>query len=519
MPEKDIFNKSVEPFWSEVADRRLGNEAYLEHLEGLLWQREAADLSRLTADQQYRLLTRRCYEEFPHATEDHPSLLQDRLAQSKRTGVPLNVKYGIDPTGRDIHWGHVLALRSASKMVRMGHNLNFIVGGFTAMVGDGTDKKAPRKPLSAEEVAANQASYFEQISPLIPQTGKGRINYYNNSQWLQERPLDQVTLMKLYQHVMATDLLKRRTFQERMSRNQPISMAELLYPIYTGYDSVAVEADVEVCGQDQFMNTLVARDVQAFFGQEQEAILATHLIPGTDGRGNKMSKSLGNYVGINEPPEIMFAKIMAMADDLTPLEKQGRAQPKAVRFGLIRMYLEQYTDIDDVEMAEIMGRLKKTRDGMDPLAVKKLIGRFLVGQIYGQQVALEAQQVFEENYALMQDRRAQFEQRLEQAGGIAGELSGIGFENFRGPGIHKIMGNSQVRLLSPDGQTISVIQGVDKYMVNNPNPSGTDRRKQIPLTEGEFFLWAAEQGININDLILQRGEEFFAIHLGDIEEI
>lgn len=517
MPEKQIFYHSVERFWGEVADRRLTHEAYLGQLEDLLWSREAADLSALTAEQQYRLLTRRCYEEFPNATEEHPSLLYTRLADSKRTGVPLEVKYGIDPTGRDIHWGHVLALRSAAKMVRMGHNLNFIVGGFTAMVGDGTDKKAPRRPLSAEQVEQNQESYFEQIRPLIPKGVAGQIRYYNNIEWLKDKPLDQVTLMKLYQEIMATDLLKRRTFQDRMAKNQPISMAELLYPIYTGYDSVVVQADVEVCGQDQLMNTLVARDVQAFFGQEQEAILATHLIPGTDGKGLKMSKSLNNYVGINEAPDVMFAKIMAMADDLTPLERQGRQ--KTVRFGLIRMYLEQYTDIDDTEMAEIMTRLNRTTNGMDPLAVKKLIGRFLVGQIYGREVAMEAQQVFEENYALMQNRRAQFEQRLEEAGGIRGELAGIGFDHIRTPGIHRIMGNSQVRLLSPDGQTVSVIQGPNKYMVNNPNPSGADRRKQIPLSEGEFFEWAASQGISVNDLILQRGEEFFTIHLGDLDEI
>jgi|GEM_PF-4081629 len=452
-----------------------------------------------------------------HATEEHPSLLFSKLDASKRSGVPLEVKYGIDPTGRDIHWGHVLALRSASKMVRMGHNLNFIVGGFTAMVGDGTDKKAPRKPLSAEQVAENQKSYFEQVRPLIPVTKRNQIVYYNNKQWLQDNPVDNITFVKLCQSIMATELLRRRTFQDRMASQQQISMAELMYPIYTGIDSVEVQADVEVCGQDQFMNTLIARDVQAFFGQDQEAILATHLIPGTDGKGLKMSKSLGNYVGINEAPEIMFAKIMAMADDLTPLERKGKQ--KNIRFGLIRMYLEQYTDIDDVEMAEIMTRLNRTSNGMDPLAVKKLIGRFLVGQIYGRDVANEAQQVFEENYALMQDRRAQFELRLEQAGGIRGELNGIGFDHFRGPGIHKIMGNSQVRLLSADGQTIAVIQGVGKYMVNNPNFGGSDRRRQIPLSEGEFFEWAAEQGVSINDLILQRGDEYFAIHLGDLDEV
>ncbi|HOY46764.1 MAG TPA: hypothetical protein PKU95_03990 [Candidatus Dojkabacteria bacterium] len=148
-----------------------------------------------------------------------------------------------------------------------------------------------------------------------------------------------------------------------------------------------------------------------------------------------------------------------------------------------------------------------------------MIGRFLVGQIYGREVAMEAQQVFEENYALMQDRRAQFEQRLEEAGGISGALAGIGFDHFKAPGIHRIMSNSQVRLLSSDGQTVSVIQGPNIYVVNNPNPSGADRRKQIPLSEEEFFEWAASQGISVNDLILQRGNEFFIIHLGDLDEI
>lgn len=142
MPE--VFTKNVEQFWGEVADRKLENPAFLNRLETLLTEREGADLSLLSSEQQYKLLTRRAYGEFPNATSEHPSDLFRRLEQSKQDGIPLDVKYGIDPTGSDIHWGHTLALRSALKMVRMGHNLHFIVGGFTAMVGDGTDKTSPR---------------------------------------------------------------------------------------------------------------------------------------------------------------------------------------------------------------------------------------------------------------------------------------------------------------------------------------------------------------------------------------
>lgn len=364
---------------------------------------------------------------------------------------------------------------------------------------------------------ANQASYFEQIRPLIP-AGPGTIEYHNNIEWLLNNPvITRLDEMRLRQHIRATDLLRRRTFQDRMEKNKPISMAELDYPILTGFDSVVIAngrgADVEVCGQDQLMNTRVARDVQEFFEIEPEAILATHLIPGTDGKGNKMSKSLNNYIGINEAPEVMFSKIMAMADDYTPLPGNGHKDPKPIRFGLMRMYMEQFTEIDDTEWAEIEKRMGRSKNPMNPLDVKQLIARFLVGSIYGRDQALVAQNQFIQEYDLLQNRRMAFAEKLSQAG-IVDVLSDINFSILLnlGQGQRKLMDQSRVRVIRDDGQAVGVILDRDKIMVSNPDTS-KDKRKQIPLTELEFKQWLIDSGVNMNDLLLQNGDAFYSIHL------
>jgi tyrosyl-tRNA synthetase len=515
MTESTVFNNRPEQFWGEVANTRLESTAFLGNLENLLMQREQADLSLLSAADQYRLLTRRAYTEFPEATPEHPSELFQRLTEAKQTGNRLVVKYGIDPTGGDIHWGHTLALRTAMKLLRMGNDVHFIIGGFTAMVGDGTDRNAPRQALSQGQVEENSHTYNQQIEPFIPYGEHvGEIFHYNNAEWLRDRPMDKLTELRLLQYVNATDLLKRYDFQERIAKHKPVSMAELMYAIYTGIDSVRIGergADIEVCGQDQLMNTLVARTVQEFFEQRPEAILASHLIPGIDGRGKKMSKSLNNYIPVNATPEDMFARIMSMADDYTPLENSQDKQPKPIRWGLMRMYLEQFTEIDDMEWVEIQKRLNKGT--MDPLDVKRLIARRMVGTIYGPEVAFESQQVFDQGFAQLQNKREAFLRKIDEAG-VTGELSDLSFNSLLslGAGQRKLMENSKVRFVNMDGQTVAVVMGRNRIMVANPD-TRTDKRKQIPLTDAEFKQWLAESGIDPNALLLQNGEFYFGVNI------
>ena len=513
--------KSNDSFWPEIVDRRLEDEPYLLELERQLWSREQTDLSQLTIDQQYQLLTYRCYSEFPPETESAPSQLYSTLVRSRQSGIPLNVKYGIDPTGPDIHWGHVLALRMAMKMVRMGHNLHFIVGGFTAMVGDGSDKDTPRKPLTEEQVETNQAKYFHQIAPFIPQNPLGSIDYQNNMHWYSNGALPHTQLIRIFQAISARDLLKRRTFQGRLNEGGDISLAELAYPIYTGYDSVMVKADVEVCGQDQLSNTRVARAVQNVLGLPQEAILATHLIHGTDGRGNKMSKSLGNYIGINEDPEVMFTKVMEMADDLMPYSYDNEVtvnQP--IRFGLIKMYLEQYTEIDDTEIGEVMSRLGRQENPMDPLSVKKLLGRFLVGIVYGREIAMQAQNVFEENYALMQDRRRKLHEKISESGGVQDILPSVDVGTIWPGGVNggasRLMKRGGVTIIHPKGGTIAIIHGNDNYLVRD-HKAAEGSPKQIPLNYAQFREWLTENGIDLQGAFLRVGDKYYSILIEEID--
>jgi tyrosyl-tRNA synthetase len=235
-------------------------------------------------------------------------LPEGRLAEQLASGKPLRVKLGIDPTTADIHLGHTVVLEKLAEFQGAGHTVVLIIGDFTARVGDPSGRSATRPVPTAEEVEANAATYQEQAFKLLD---RERTEVRYNSEWLRMQP---EALLGLLAQTTVARLLERDDFQKRMAAGQPIAALELLYPLLQGYDSVAVEADVEIGGTDQKFNLLFGRDVQTAYGQPPQSIMTLPILVGTDGV-QKMSKSLGNYVGVTDPPEEMFGKLMSIPDE------------------------------------------------------------------------------------------------------------------------------------------------------------------------------------------------------------
>lgn len=234
-----------------------------------------------------------------------------RLAEQVAEGNALRVKLGIDPTAPDIHLGHCVVLDKLADFQRAGHEVVLIIGDYTAMVGDPSGRDTQRPILSAEEIAANAATFEQQAFKILDEAAT-TVRF--NSEWL-EMPTHE--LFRLARAVTVAQVLERDDFAKRMAADKPISILETLYPLLQGYDSVAVEADVELGGTDQKFNLLLARDVQRSYGVPEQSILCMPILPGIDGK-QRMSKSLGNYVGITEVPEEMFGKLMSIPDDAMP---------------------------------------------------------------------------------------------------------------------------------------------------------------------------------------------------------
>ena len=236
--------------------------------------------------------------------------LAAKLSQAGAQGRPLRVKFGIDPTAPDIHLGHVVVLRKLREFQDAGHRVVLIVGDYTARVGDPSGRSTLRPLLSAEEIEANAATFGEQALRILD-PDPDRLEVRRNGEWLD---MPMVDLLALARTTTVAQLLEREDFAQRWSKRQPISLLELLYPVLQGYDSVAVRADVELGGTDQKFNLLLGRDVQRAYGQPEQAILTMPILVGTDGR-RKMSKSLGNHIGVTDPPGEMYGKAMSIPDD------------------------------------------------------------------------------------------------------------------------------------------------------------------------------------------------------------
>lgn len=236
--------------------------------------------------------------------------LRAKLEKSRKTGKPLRVKLGVDPTAPDIHLGHTVVIRKLKHFQEMGHTAVFLIGDFTAMVGDPTGQSETRPPLSREQVDANAQTYLDQVYKILDRE-KTEVRY--NSEWLEK--LTSYDIVRLCAKYRVARMLEREDFRTRLANQQPISVHEFLYPLLVAYDSVVLEADVELGATEQKFNLLIGREIQREFQQELQVAVMMPILVGLDGH-RKMSKSLGNYVGITEPPAEMFGKMMSIPDDL-----------------------------------------------------------------------------------------------------------------------------------------------------------------------------------------------------------
>ena len=237
-------------------------------------------------------------------------LIEQELVEKLKTGKPLRVKAGFDPTAPDLHLGHTVLINKLRQLQDLGHQILFLIGDFTGMIGDPTGKSATRPPLTVEQVKTNADTYAEQVFKILD-PAKTEIVF--NSKWLSV--LGAAGMIKLAASHTVARMLERDDFSKRFKGNQPIAIHEFLYPLLQGYDSVALQADLELGGTDQKFNLLMGRELQKQAGQSQQCVLMMPLLEGLDGV-NKMSKSLGNYIGISEAPETIFAKIMSISDEL-----------------------------------------------------------------------------------------------------------------------------------------------------------------------------------------------------------
>src|SRR5436305_6085421 len=236
--------------------------------------------------------------------------LREKLENSRKTGKPLRVKAGFDPTAPDLHLGHTVLIRKLKHFQDMGHTVIFLIGDFTGMIGDPTGRSATRPPLSPEEIARNAETYKAQVFKILD-SKKTVVDF--NRRWFAKFTADD--FIRLAAKYTMSQMLEREDFHKRFREEKPIAVHELLYPLAQGYDSVALEADVELGGTDQKFNLLVGRELQRAYGQPSQVVLTTPLIEGLDGT-QKMSKSLNNAIGINEPPGEMYGKVMSISDQL-----------------------------------------------------------------------------------------------------------------------------------------------------------------------------------------------------------
>ncbi len=296
--------------------------------------------------------------------------LEKKLERSRETGKPLVVKVGFDPSAPDIHLGHTVVMRKMEQFQDLGHQVAFVVGDFTGMIGDPSGRSKTRPQLTHEEILGNAETYRQQAFKVLDES-KTRLEF--NSTWLEK--LGAAGFIELAGKYTVARMLERDDFEKRFKANQPISIHELLYPLAQAYDSVELEADVEMGGTDQLFNLLVGRDIMRDYGLEPQVVLTVPLLVGTDGV-EKMSKSLGNYIAVEDTPKDMFGKVMSISDDL------------------MWSYYELCTGLDAAEIDRLGHQVKSGE--LHPKAAKMALARTIATDFHGEEAAAAAEKEFDQ---------------------------------------------------------------------------------------------------------------------------
>ena len=335
--------------------------------------------------------------------------LRERLEESRKTGRPLRIKAGFDPTAPDLHLGHTVLMRKLRHFQQLGHTVIFLVGDFTSLIGDPTGRNVTRKPLTREQINENAETYKAQVFKILDPE-KTEVRY--NSEWLNK--LDYEQTIRLAARFTVSQMLERDDFHKRYQAEQPISLHEFLYPVMQGYDSVCLECDVELGGTDQKFNLLCGRELQRQYGQKAQIVLMTPILEGLDGV-QKMSKSLGNAIGINEPPSEMYGKLMSISDELM---------------------WKYFVFLTDLKRSEVDALRQEAAEGKEhPMELKKRLARSITADFHGQEAAVSA----DENWARMFQQKAVSED-LEEVSVALAEVAGAEPNQIRLPKLLVQMG-------------------------------------------------------------------------------
>jgi tyrosyl-tRNA synthetase len=358
------------PWWL-IAQRARAPSANLRWFAGSqpLYSETMATSDFLPADEQLDYLQKGAAEII------RVSDLRERLEASRKSGLPLRVKAGFDPTAPDLHLGHTVLMRKLKHFQDLGHQVIFLIGDFTSLIGDPTGRSVTRKPLTSEEITRNAKTYTDQVFRILDRD-KTEVRF--NSEWMSKMGFE--GMIRLAAQFTVSQMLEREEFHRRFNNEQPISLHELLYPLVQGYDSVALRSDVELGGTDQKFNLLIGRELQRHYDQPSQIVLMTPIIEGLDGV-QKMSKSLGNAIGIHEPAQEMYGKLMSISDELM------------WKYWIFLTDLRQ-SDIDQLQRDVASGALH-------PMEVKKRLARTIVAGFHSEEAARKA----DENWAM------QFQQR------------------------------------------------------------------------------------------------------------
>ena len=390
--------------------------------------------------------------------------LRERIEKSLATGKPLRVKAGFDPTAPDLHLGHTVLMRKLKHFQDMGHTIIFLIGDFTGLIGDPTGRSATRPPLSREQIDQNAETYKAQVFKILD---RDKTEVCFNSEWLSRLGFE--GFIRLAAKFTVSQMLEREDFHKRFDEEKPIAMHELLYPIAQGYDSVALEADVELGGTDQKFNLLIGRELQRHYGQPPQIVLTTPLLEGTDGV-QKMSKSYGNYIGITEAPQEMFGKVMSISDELM---------------------WRYYELVTDVSLAEIERMKQQVASGeAHPMKLKQELGKRIVADFHSRAAAEQA---------------AQDWSRMFQKDEVPEDLPVISvrFEEVAAPNASTADGHAQVKLdklLARAGLATSVSDGLRKVKQNAVRVDGELKTELVVAVKlgAEFTLRAGKKMVKVS---------------------
>ncbi len=389
--------------------------------------------------------------------------LRERLEKSLVTGRPMRVKAGFDPTAPDLHLGHTVLMRKLKHFQDMGHTVIFLIGDFTGLIGDPTGRSATRPPLTREQIDQNAETYKAQVFKILDRD-KTEVRF--NSEWLGKLGFE--GFIRLAAKFTVSQMLEREDFHKRFNEEKPIALHELLYPVAQGYDSVALEADVELGGTDQKFNLLMGRELQRHYGQSPQIVLTTPLLEGTDGV-QKMSKSYGNYIGITEAPQEMFGKVMSISDEL------------------MWRYYELVTDVSIAEIERMKQRVAS--GGAHPMKLKQELGKRIVADFHSPEAA---------------ERAAQDWSRMFQKDETPEDLPvmSVRFDEVAAPNASTTDGQVQIKLdklLARTGLATSVTDGLRKVKQNAVKVDGELKTELVIAVKvgTEFTLRAGKKMVMV----------------------